>query len=115
MEARNRANIVLGFNASRLKNRSVKVILKLYLALVRTHLKYPPQFWFPYYRMDIGWLQSFQRKMTQMTDSMSSFTYKSRLKLLHLHSLKKRREIGDLTEVFKWFNSYNKGNVRKIL
>ena len=48
------------------KSRSAQVILKLYLALVRSHLDYAVQFWSPYYRMDIGLLESVQRRMIKM-------------------------------------------------
>ena len=39
IEARNRANMVLGFIARSIK-RSTEIILKLYFALVRPHLDY---------------------------------------------------------------------------
>ena len=46
IEARNRANRVLGFIVRSVKSRSTEVILKLYLALVRSQLDYAVQFWF---------------------------------------------------------------------
>ena len=49
--ARNRANKILGFISRCMTNRSSEVILRLYLALVRPHLDYAAQFWFPYYRV----------------------------------------------------------------
>ena len=115
MAARNRANRVLGFIARSVKSRSTKVILKLYLALVRPHLDYAAQFWSPYYRMDIGLLESVQRRMTKMIEGMRNFPYERRLKLLNLHSLERRRVRGDLIEVFKWFRGYNKGDVSETL
>ena len=48
IEARNRANRLLGFITKSIKSRSAEVILKLYLALVRPHLDYAVQFWSPY-------------------------------------------------------------------
>ena len=42
--ARNRVNKILGFISRCVTNRSSKVILKLYLALVRPHLDYAAQF-----------------------------------------------------------------------
>ena len=42
-----------GLISKSIKSRSGKVILKLYLALVRPHLDYAVQFWSKYYRMDI--------------------------------------------------------------
>ena len=66
IEARSRGNSVVGFIARNVKSRSAEVILKLYLALVRPYLDYAVQFWSPYYRMDIGLLESLKRKMTKI-------------------------------------------------
>ena len=100
IEARNRDNRLLGFITGSIKSRSAEVILKLYLALVRSHLDYTMQFWLPYYRMDIILLESVQRRMTEMIEGMHNFSYERRLKLLKLHSLERRR-IRGLIEVFK--------------
>ena len=51
--ARNMANKILGFIGGCVTNKSSKVILRLYLALVQSHLDYAAQFWSPYYRKDI--------------------------------------------------------------
>ncbi|ORD92985.1 hypothetical protein ECANGB1_2036 [Enterospora canceri] len=115
IEARNRANRLLGFITRSIKSRSAEVILKLYLALVRPHLDYAVQFWSPYYRMDIILLESVQRRMTKMIEGIRNFSYERRLKLLKLHSLERRRVRGDLIEVFKWVKGFNKGDVGKVL
>ena len=115
VEARNKANRVLGFILRSVKSRSPEVILKLYLALVRPHLDYAVQFWSPYYRKDIGLLESVQRRMTKKIQGMHNIPYERRLKLLDLHSLERRRIRGDMIEVFKWQKGYNKGDVDKIL
>ena len=73
IEARNRANRLLGFITRSIKSRSAEVILKLYLALVRPHLDYAVQFWSPYYRMDIIQLESVQRRMTKMIEGIRKF------------------------------------------
>ena len=49
IEARNRANRLLGFIARCIQCRNAEVILKLYLALVTPHLNNAVQFWSPYY------------------------------------------------------------------
>ena len=87
IEARNRANRLLGFIARSIKSRSAEVILKLYLALVRPYLHYAVQFWSPYYRMDIILLESVQRRMTKMIEGIRNFSYERRLKLFKLHPL----------------------------
>ena len=95
------------------KSRSAEVILKLYLALVRPHLDYAVQFWFPY-GMDIGSLESVQRRITKMIEGIRNFSYERRLKLSKLHS-QKRRRVRDLIEVFKWVKDFDKGDVGKVL
>ena len=115
IEARNRANRLLGFITRSIKSRSAEFILKLYLALVRSHLDYAVQFWSKYYRMDIILLESVQRRMTKMIEGISNFSYERRLKLLKLHSLERCRVTGDLIEVFKCWKGFNKGDVGKVL
>ena len=101
LRSRYQANRVLGFIARSIKSRSGEVILKLYFVLVRPHLDYAVQFWSLYYRMDIGLLESVQRRMTKMIEGIRNFSYERSLKLLKLHSLERRRVRGDLIEVFK--------------
>ena len=71
--------------------------------------------WSPYYKMDIGLLESMQRRFTKMIKGIRNFSYERRLKLLKLHSLERRRIRRDLIEVFKWLKSFNKEDVRKVL
>ena len=115
IEARNKANRVLGFIFRSVKSRSSDVILKLYLALVRPHLDYAVQFWSPHYRKDIGLLESVQRRMTKRIQGMRDIPYERRLRMLNLHSLERRRLRRDLIEVFKRCRGYNKVDISKIL
>ena len=82
ISASNRANRVLGFITRSVSNRSVDVILRLYLALVRSHLDYAVQFWSPYYRMNIDKLEAVQKIMTKMIQGIRNLTYKDILKRL---------------------------------
>ena len=115
LQAKNRANRVLGFISRSVSNRSAEVILKLYLALVRPHLDYAVQFWSPCYRMDINMLESVQRRMTKKIQGLRNLPYRERLRHLNLHSLERRRVRGDMIEVYKWMKGYNKGDINKVL
>ena len=115
ISARNKANRILGFISRSVSNRTTKVILQLYLALVRPHLDYAVQFWCPYYRMDIDSIEKVQRRMTKMICEVRGLLYENRLKRLNLHSLERRRVRGDLIEVFKWMKGINKGDIGRVL
>ena len=52
--------------------------------------------------------------MTKMIQRIRNFSYESKLKLLELHSLERRRVRGDLIEVFKWVMGSDKGDLGKI-
>ncbi len=73
IQAKNRANRVLGFISRSVSNRSADVILKLYLALVRPHFDYAVQFWSPYYRMDNNMLESCSEGDDQNDSSVEDF------------------------------------------
>ena len=115
ISANNRANRVLGFITRSISKRSVDVILRFHLGLVKPHLDYAVQFWFPYYRMDINKLETVQRRMTKIFQGIRNLTYKDRLKHLNLHSLERRRLRGDLIEVFQWVKSFNKRDINVVL
>ena len=80
ISARNRANRVLDFIARNVCNRSVDIILKPYLTLVKPHFDFAMQFWSPYYRMDIIELEALQRRVTKICQDIRNLTCKDILK-----------------------------------
>ena len=64
IEARNKANKMLGYIGSKVEYKSKDVILKCYNALVRPHLEYCIQQWSPYFNQDIKMLEQVQRRAT---------------------------------------------------
>lgn len=111
IEARNKANRMLGIINRNVSYKSKEVITKLYNSYVRPHLEYCIQAWRPYHRYDINMLESVQRRATKLIPSLKNHSYESRLKELGMYSFERRCKRGDMIEVFKMFSGMNDLNV----
>ena len=75
--------------------------LRLYTALVRTHLEFANVVWHPYLRKDIDSLERVQMRATKLVSNLKDLPYELRLKELKLPLLAHRRLRGDMIQTFK--------------
>ena len=101
LNARNRANKILGFINRNVSYKSKDVIRQLYNSYVRPHIEYCVQAWRPHLRHDIDMLESVQRRATKLIPSLKNMLYEDRLEELNMFSVEYRFLRGDMIETYK--------------
>ena len=79
------------------------IFLKLYKALVRSHLEYGNVIWNPHLKRQSLQIESIQRRATKLVPECRDMSYDQRLRYLKIYSLKGRRVRGDLIQTYKIF------------
>ena len=102
------ANITPLFKKGSIMYKEKQLIVPLYKAIVRPHLKYCIQAWRTYRKKDIDKLKRIQRRATKMIPELRDLSYESRLLQFGLTTLETRRLRGEVfkIEVFKIVNGY---------
>ena len=111
LEARNKANRMLGFISRNVAHKSKEVIKTLYNAYVRPHLEYCVQAWSPHFQKDLVMLEKVQRRATRLVSGFRRLDYESRLRELDMYSLERRYKRGDMIEVYKIITGLDNLNV----
>lgn len=81
---------------------------KLFCAFVRPHLEYGQSVWAPHLQKHIDALENVQIRATKLVDGLKNFEYEERLRRCNLTTLLFRRMRGDMIEMWKHFNVYDR-------
>ena len=110
----NKANQMIGVIKRTFDYLGKDIFLKLYKALVRSHLEYGNIIWHPYLKRQSIAIEKVQRRATKLLGECNNMIYQQRLVYLNLHSLKGRRLRGDLIETYKVLNNIYDVNAEHI-
>ena len=94
----NKANSILALIRGTFEHLDKYSFLRLYTALVRSHLVVV---WHPYLRKDIESIERVQMRATKLVPALKDLSYEARLKELKLPTLAHRRLRGDMIQTFK--------------
>ena len=106
-----KANGIMGLIRRTFSYLDSETFKKLYSSFVRPHLEYANSVWSPHLRKHIKMLESVQIRGTKLVDGMKTMNYKERLQALDLPTLLHRRNRGDMIQVWKHFNSYDRSTL----
>ena len=98
-----KANQMLGIIKRTFTFMNKSIFLKLYKALVRSHLEYGNVIWNPHLKRQSIQIESIQRRATKLLPECRNMSYDQRLRYLKIYSLKGRRIRGDLIQTYKIF------------
>jgi len=108
-----KANSIAGLIRRSFAYLDATLFKQLFITFVRPHLEYCQAAWAPYLKRHVNQIESVQRRATKLIDGFKNFTYEERLRKLKLPTLAFRRLRGDMIELFKHFNTYDRASISR--
>ncbi|XP_065662573.1 uncharacterized protein LOC136085213 [Hydra vulgaris] len=108
LSSASKANCMLGIIKKSFVQFDAELLKSLYLTFIRPLLEFAVPVWAPYQKQDIVILEKVQRRATKLIPQISKLCYEDRLACLRMPSLVKRRQRGDIIQLYKIFNGYDK-------
>ena len=105
-----KANSIVGLISRSFDFLSPEMFRTLFMAFVRPHLEYAQAVWSPRLIKHIDAIENVQRRATRLVSGYKNYSYEDRLRSINLPSLKIRRKIGDMVEVYKHLHVYDKSS-----
>ena len=96
-----KANSMLALIRKSFQRLDIEPFNILYKSLIRSHLEYGNQVWFPQRKKERRTVENVQRRATRLVPSIRAMSYEERLRALKLPTLEYRRKRGAMIEVFK--------------
>ena len=81
---------------------------RIYIAFFRPHIEYGQVVWSPHLLKYINTIENVQIRATKLIDGFGKLDITEKLKRLNLPTLAYRRNRGDMIELYKHFNTYDK-------
>lgn len=101
LKSARKARKIIGLVRRHFRRMDKQDFLLIYKTYIRPHLEYCVQAWSPHLVKDIKCLERVQRSATKLVPSLMKHSYEERLQTLGLTTLQRRRERGDMIEVYK--------------
>ena len=102
-----KANSIIGLIKRSFSTLSPISFRKLYTSFVRPHLEYAQAIWSPRLQKNVNLVEGAQRRASKIVEGCKNLSYPERLQLIDLLSLKDRRMMSDMTEVYKHLHYYD--------
>ena len=102
-----KANWEIGIIRNSFKSFDFISLRLLYCSLVRPILDHAVSVWNRYLKKDINLLERVQRRATKLTEELKNLPYEARLEKLEPTTHEKRRERGDLIQIYKIINGFD--------